>query len=869
MDTKWKNRKNAVSFMIFGLGASLALGGFSGILGDKPGSVRLWQVDKILEDDYQLSGRFRDYISGRLENFLVMACGGDLRRSWGYDGSGYYGDYGGDYYGAYGWDYFDGTDDLEALREGNLYALETAQELWDYYNASLEELKELEEMRANGSVDGTEYEQREQALREELEIYSRELENYRAEVGIYQESLQDFGSALEEYAGRENRQLTEEEKREQKECREQIARSYHEQISGDQNLLYTISYDGKELYANTDQLKPAEGGKPAMPEGCNFLLFFDGEKVAITKDAKELDIYGDGYYRDGSDWHKGSEWYVPGYRNFPVDESLKKAQICIAVASEPVMYMEGSYVAGGSRVYDNALYWMYYNQQTNRRRLQGEFAALAAGAALLLLAFVCRKGGREIARGIAGLQAGIWAECRALLFAGNLLLVFFIIRGSNQDNSLWQELTEIYLYSDYGMQGLWSLEGEILRNVHPAAWVLLFWGIWFLWNDVRYNRKFWKNSLIRKLCRAFSVRGLSRPLPEKMARRSAVLFAAALLYGLLVLVMALTGMDMAGRKGPEGAVAIVVTVTLALAVGFLVLAYLTGKKNVETARDVEALAGHISQIRQGNYAAGVSEFAGHDLEALMEEVEDIRQGMEKAVDEQMKSERMKVELIANVSHDIRTPLTSIISYVQFLKQEQELPEHVKDYVAILDEKSQRLKNMVQDVFAVSKAASGELPVHMEELDFGKLLRQTLADMEEEIEKSPVSFRTDLPQSPVMILADGQRMYRVFQNLFQNAIRYSLAGSRVYVTLTREAGLAIASVKNASMMELEKDRDFVERFSRGDRSRTDGGSGLGLSIAQSFTQACGGEFSWETDADLFVVRVSFRTVGKEAEAAGED
>lgn len=184
-------------------------------------------------------------------------------------------------------------------------------------------------------------------------------------------------------------------------------------------------------------------------------------------------------------------------------------------------------------------------------------------------------------------------------------------------------------------------------------------------------------------------------------------------------------------------------------------------------------------------------------------------GLERAVEEQMKSQKMKVELIANVSHDIKTPLTSIISYVQFLKEEEGLPEHVKDYVRILDEKSQRLKNMVQDVFAVSKAASGELPVHMEELDFGKLLEQTLAD------------------------------------------------SRVYVTLEAEDGRAVATVKNISMAELDREKDFAERFTRGDQSRTDGGSGLGLSIAQSFTEACGGEFTWETDADMFVVKVGFR------------
>lgn len=171
---------------------------------------------------------------------------------------------------------------------------------------------------------------------------------------------------------------------------------------------------------------------------------------------------------------------------------------------------------------------------------------------------------------------------------------------------------------------------------------------------------------------------------------------------------------------------------------------------MKIARDLETLSRRITEIRNGDYtaasagdskkAAGPPDGSCRDLEAVMAQLEDICHGMANAVNEQMKSERMKVELIASVSHDIKTPLTSIISYVEFLKQEEGLPEHVKDYVKILDEKSQRLKNMVTDVFTVSKAACRELPMQMELLDFGKLLRQTLADMEEQIQNSPVTSR---------------------------------------------------------------------------------------------------------------------------------
>ena len=219
---------------------------------------------------------------------------------------------------------------------------------------------------------------------------------------------------------------------------------------------------------------------------------------------------------------------------------------------------------------------------------------------------------------------------------------------------------------------------------------------------------------------------------------------------------------------------------------------------------------------------------------------------------------MKVELIANVSHDLKTPLTSVVSYAALLGEEEELPPHVKDYVRILNEKARRLQVMVQDVFEVSKAASGELPLKLEQLDLTRLLDQTLADMDEAIRASGLTLRTTLPGGPVWITADGDRLYRVFQNLIQNALRYSLEGSRVYLTLEVRNGRATATMKNTSRDELPAGMDFTARFVRGDESRTDGGSGLGLAIASSFTTACGGALEVETDADLFTVRVSFPT-----------
>ena len=234
-----------------------------------------------------------------------------------------------------------------------------------------------------------------------------------------------------------------------------------------------------------------------------------------------------------------------------------------------------------------------------------------------------------------------------------------------------------------------------------------------------------------------------------------------------------------------------------------------------------------------------------------------RTGIQKAVEEGTKADRTKVELITNVSHDIKTPLTSIISYVELLKREPDLPPHVMDYIKTISQKADRLNHIVQDVFEVSKAATGNISLDLEDLDIGKLLQQTFGEMDETMRNSGLAWRVDIPDIPLLIHADGQRLYRVFQNLIRNCAQYSLEGSRVYVTLSAQNGAAIVSIRNISKNEITMDPDHLTaRFVRGDQNRTTEGSGLGLSIAKSFTEACGGRFTVRTDGDLFMVAVAF-------------
>jgi len=237
--------------------------------------------------------------------------------------------------------------------------------------------------------------------------------------------------------------------------------------------------------------------------------------------------------------------------------------------------------------------------------------------------------------------------------------------------------------------------------------------------------------------------------------------------------------------------------------------------------------------------------------------EEINKGFDESLKEQMKSERMKVELITNVSHDLKTPLTSIISYVDLLSKEDNLTETARDYVNILAEKSYRLKNIVSDLFDLAKSTSGDINLDFERLDLKKLIEQTLGNMEDDIERSGLQIKTRLPEEPLYIMSDGKKLYRVFQNLIDNALKYSLKGTRIYIDLEEIEGKAVASIKNIAGYEMDfTAEEILHRFNRGDKARTTDGSGLGLSIAESFTKVCGGDFKLDIDGDLFKVVLKF-------------
>ncbi len=263
------------------------------------------------------------------------------------------------------------------------------------------------------------------------------------------------------------------------------------------------------------------------------------------------------------------------------------------------------------------------------------------------------------------------------------------------------------------------------------------------------------------------------------------------------------------------------------------------------------------EIASGNLNHTIYENGKGGLSRLANSINNMSSGYRKSVEEQVKSERLKTELITNVSHDLKTPLTSIINYIELLKKE-DIPDEAKDYVGILDRKAQRLKALIDDLFEASKMTSGAIELDIEKLDVVSLLKQSLGEYDEKIKSSTLDFKINTPEKPIYAELDGKKTWRVFENLISNILKYSMPSTRVYIDISETDNNVIITMKNISNHELDFDsQELFERFIRGDKSRNTEGSGLGLAIARSITELQGGRLDIEIDGDLFKSIVYFR------------
>jgi len=319
-----------------------------------------------------------------------------------------------------------------------------------------------------------------------------------------------------------------------------------------------------------------------------------------------------------------------------------------------------------------------------------------------------------------------------------------------------------------------------------------------------------------------------------------------ILISILFVYTALIGMF--GFLGYHEALFIVFGVVLFF-FGAFVVAY--------RAKDLDEVKKGVSEVRNGNVAYKIPELKSEDMKTLATNINDVAKGLDESVSAKVKAERMKTELITNVSHDLKTPLTSIISYTELLANVEGLPEEAKDYAQIIANKSDRLKALTQDLFDISKVQSGNESVVLEKLDVALLINQSLGEHDNEIKQSELPFCVNATKE-LYISADGRKMSRVISNLISNILKYTMKNTRVFISAYEKNGEVVIEFKNIAsyLMDFNAD-EIVGRFVRGDESRTADGNGLGLAIAKSYTEICNGKFEVVLDGDMFKAILKFK------------
>jgi signal transduction histidine kinase len=544
--------------------------------------------------------------------------------------------------------------------------------------------------------------------------------------------------------------------------------------------------------------------------GYSYIWYYDGQKIQVFDHGKQVDTQR---------LDSGYQNTIAGNYQDACSSGETNGQVLLAVKDILVKNPYG--------------YSTYYQQQQFLSVIGWFYIVLAiVGIGLLAFAVIRRRDRKEFECILASWSKGMWFEVKAFL---SLLLLFL--------------LTNVSL----GIGGESDILGWVLRTSFISCCILfVLWWFYLMLLDLIANKKeFYTHNIVNSLITWYRRYERKYPWQKGMLKRAYTLVAVEA-------VLALTSVIFLYASLSSSSILFIIALLLAGTGIYILYRYL--RQYEQTLSDLGRLTDHIQLIKNGEMNSRLELMDDSPMYRAAENLNAIQEGMQTAVAKMIKSERMKIDLITNVSHDLKTPLTSIISYVDLLNREEGLPEHVSDYIKILEQKSERLKNLIQDLFDLSKASSGNATMNTEKLDLARLIKQTLADMQEPIDESGLAFRLNIPDEPVYVFSDGKKLYRVWENLIANALKYSLPVSRVFVDLTVENGRAQAVIKNIANYEMDFDEDeILQRFVRGDEARNTEGSGLGLSIAQQFTQICGGDFAVKIDGDLFKAEMVFNVV----------
>ncbi|MDU1320157.1 MAG: HAMP domain-containing sensor histidine kinase [Clostridium botulinum] len=347
----------------------------------------------------------------------------------------------------------------------------------------------------------------------------------------------------------------------------------------------------------------------------------------------------------------------------------------------------------------------------------------------------------------------------------------------------------------------------------------------------------YKGSFINKLLNDFRNSNLNKNIKLKIIL---IMILSALLAAFILLFLLLGLHNML--------IAIIITVLYII----LLIRYLFKKANY-----LNEILKATEEITCGNLDYIIKENKGGVLGKIAHNINNMKEGYKRSLEEQIKSERLKTELITNVSHDLKTPLTSIINYIDLLKKEDLSKDEISGYISVLDRKSKRLKALIEDLFEASKMSSGSVELNIEKIDVTALLKQSIAEFEEKITKSSLELKFKYDNNKTYANLDGKKTWRVFENLINNIIKYSQPNTRVYIDLIETDTKIIITMKNISHYEMDFTSDEIfERFKRGDKARNTEGSGLGLAIAKSIVELQGGNLNINIDGDLFKVIIEF-------------
>ncbi|NFJ53264.1 sensor histidine kinase [Clostridium botulinum] len=347
----------------------------------------------------------------------------------------------------------------------------------------------------------------------------------------------------------------------------------------------------------------------------------------------------------------------------------------------------------------------------------------------------------------------------------------------------------------------------------------------------------YKGSFINKLLNAFRNSNFNKNIKLKII----LIMILSALVGAFILLFLLLGLH-------NISIAVIITVLYIV----LLIRYLFKKADY-----LNEILKATEELTCGNLDYIIKENKGGVLGKIVHNINNMKEGYKRSLEEQVKSERLKTELITNVSHDLKTPLTSIINYIDLLKKENLSKDEVNAYISVLDRKSERLKSLIEDLFEASKMSSGAVELNIEKINVTALLKQSIAEFEEKITKSSLELKFKYDNNKTYANLDGKKTWRVFENLINNIIKYSQPNTRVYIDLIEPNTKIIITMKNISRYEMDFSADEIfERFKRGDKARNTDGSGLGLAIAKSISELQGGSLNIIIDGDLFKVIVEF-------------